>query len=998
MEPSKRRRISTLAIDHTFQRNSVVLDTTTTPTNANDGPRFMPVATRYRAGIVNRAPEEPRDVPKPLCGENVLIPLLAPAPPLTPAAGDSDWKRRRQSAFGPPPVSPRGVPTAIGSTNAKKRRHQILKKGSIVVSTEHSEDEELPDANDVEKQAQMLRQLTSKHLSTTQVSSLSLQLASHGLQSTAQPCAADLRKRLASNLLANLIRSTSNEQLLESMPLISGKPDSEWIRKVMKRFPSGVLGCLCYGDPTMPFAVDWVLSLEGMLDKKVQDIPTTDLSRSLYTPKNPATADGSVLVAQQEKSRTFNGFTFGSKGLIEGDKFLATFDPQESLFIDSESDDSDEENEKKHDSPPPAIAEDITLQPRVEKPVPLDVMKSVAAPLSGKFSECIAFHRLQFDEAAAQCDPFEHVGASNPNTSNAFRQTPRKLSPRSTPVYLSLGNHKSVVEPCDVSDIVSPRKELHASLASPERVDRFVANVCCEMSQAMELRSLSIHHVPFSYRHLVLLGYGGLQSMQPGLIQRISLRFCELDGAKLAPLISWIAFETYNPMSLHTLDLSDNLISAKDLAVLSVAVCGCSSLVVISLRNNPLTLYFDEAQLVAEQKASDKSMSMLRSQLLPSTPKRGVPDSRRASSLGDTLSMSIKRAAAQNVVQNLEIPPHQLLSSFLAACNQLESLDLGFCGLNDTCVVKVCNFLHDSDCSMRTLNIDGANITVSVAALLLDTVKHHCKTLVAVSLKYVYFCTGAQFQRKLCRTLRRRVWKELHNKGFDIPAQRRGTLQPKAASLAAQPSAITAQIVTREVPLLVHYQRLKALEKWCDAKIEERRRQEEETASIRKRLLAEKNTVTSMGSKRELRINQMNVAIATSKAVSAFKRKAKGEQAESPVALVPISVDCKSSDSSEDASAREKSPSSKIPLTPAHWSDANDSVGDAVSDTEPSEEEGLDANYRRELDDHVDEGVVDDWGGWNLMGLKLGYATFRSNEPSSVSRRNRARKRQQEVE
>lgn len=815
-----------------------------------------------------------------------------------------------------------------------------------------------------------------------------------------------------------------------------------------------------------------------------------------------------------------------------------------------------------------------------EEDLPLDTIRPVAKHIGDmSLMDAVAFHRGRFGNASSRMPPMEFVGATNENTPRTFRlgHNRGRRSPRVSPVTFAISKISTppsgggnVNEDC-ISVVKS-----HAMPATRKDVDDFVANIVHDVPLAHELRSLLIHHTPLSAKQVARLTFGAFAAMPLKFLQRIALRFCELDGVSVLPLVAWLAVDTVRgPAGLHTLDLADNNLSAKDLPLLAAAICGTQSLVSLSIRNNPLFLYYEEAQerinaeyqeamrvFLEARKAKQRGEELSVSRSQRASPRAagsprgfgrsfvgslGIDVGEANAARGKNLQSSVNTARTPRAPPNPETPPHQLIATFMTSLHQLEHLDLGFCGLTDTSVVKVCNFLHEPDCRLKFLNIDGATITVSVSALLLDTVKRHCRTILDLSVRYVYFCSGPQFLKKLCNTLRRRVWHLLKESGVleemkrtrhgrkrtstvvaspsspDLP-MRRGTLM----RMSTPPSSPTLPPVSTELEnedrfddadttqwvSLVHtplervYLRHRALERWCDAKLEHRAKIDEDDE--KRRMLSDRGTVGSMGNLSEIRSTlsmvhrqhdssggsttagtprwlgganrptprAMNAPTLTFDAINHVdsddeeSKSNANDATEQPQAERVARIDTGSTTAgqtprnqlsqSSSANAMESSsvlftprgavafvgegsantvepmssPTSRVahkemataelarmrsikiplPLSRPRW-ERSDGAPAAVehgnrqsaqhagafddnSDISSNEpvDEGAD-DFRSGTDvlamDDVDDDMMsaDDWGGWNLAGLRRGYGGYTTNDPSLVSRVRRRKRR-----
>lgn len=84
----------------------------------------------------------------------------------------------------------------------------------------------------------------------------------------------------------------------------------------------------------------------------------------------------------------------------------------------------------------------------------------------------------------------------------------------------------------------------------------------------------------------------------------------------------------------------------------------------------------------------------------------------------------------------------------------LKRLDIGYCKLSDTAIVKLCTVLQSRDVACTHINIDGVDMNQRVALLLLDTVCES-RRLVGVSLKGILNCTAVAYQQRLQAALQR---------------------------------------------------------------------------------------------------------------------------------------------------------------------------------------------------------------------------------------------------
>jgi hypothetical protein len=91
---------------------------------------------------------------------------------------------------------------------------------------------------------------------------------------------------------------------------------------------------------------------------------------------------------------------------------------------------------------------------------------------------------------------------------------------------------------------------------------------------------------------------------------------------------------------------------------------------------------------------------------------------------------------------------------YLLLGNQLLTIDLGFTGLSDNSIVKLCTVLRSHDTRVRSINIDGADITQRVILFLLDAVTE-TRRIVELSTAHIYNCNTAQFANRLAGILAR---------------------------------------------------------------------------------------------------------------------------------------------------------------------------------------------------------------------------------------------------
>ena len=95
------------------------------------------------------------------------------------------------------------------------------------------------------------------------------------------------------------------------------------------------------------------------------------------------------------------------------------------------------------------------------------------------------------------------------------------------------------------------------------------------------------------------------------------------------------------------------------------------------------------------------------------------------------------------------------LMALFVCSRDLHSLDLGFCGLGDGAIVKMCTVLQSPACHVADLNVDGANVTTQrIAGLLLDTVAA-LPRMRSLSTRFVALCAHAVWQDRLAAAIGR---------------------------------------------------------------------------------------------------------------------------------------------------------------------------------------------------------------------------------------------------
>jgi hypothetical protein len=335
-----------------------------------------------------------------------------------------------------------------------------------------------------------------------------------------------------------------------------------------------------------------------------------------------------------------------------------------------------------------------------------------------------------------------------------------------------------------------PQDKLH--------VQQFIVNFSHELSQRPDLTSVLLHHTPLGLYEAVFLFRMGFGKMQYSSLQRLALTSCGIDGACLAALLAWVSSISVSkkkrtaqqkdlsasrigdedeeeltgaagadssdededdfgvdsvmklveeheealdnaPELLHTLDLSHNVITAKDLPILCDIILRCPSIYCLALKDNPLIELTDQVGSKAGPNGAEEVV-------IP-----GIAALALGGRSAGANPLPGTAAAATFVYANKDF------ANFMALTPQLESLDLGFCNLQDGEVIKVCHRLFDRRCSIMRLNIDGANITTTVATLLLETIQTKNRSLFEFSAKYTCNCSSYNFRRKINAVLRRNI-------------------------------------------------------------------------------------------------------------------------------------------------------------------------------------------------------------------------------------------------
>ena len=197
------------------------------------------------------------------------------------------------------------------------------------------------------------------------------------------------------------------------------------------------------------------------------------------------------------------------------------------------------------------------------------------------------------------------------------------------------------------------------------------------------------------------------------------------------------------PEQLHTLDLSHNIIRSKDLPILCDIILRCPSIVVLSIKDNPICEETEDVQLDAPPSPEKKDGLKL-----PHPPP----------------SAAIGGAAAGTAT--ITVRANREFANLLALTPQLESLDVGFCNLGDGEVIKLCHRLFERKCSILRLCIDGADITTPVSTLLLETIQANNRSLFEFSAKYVCNCSTFSFKKKVGAAIRRNI-RHCMNKGTE---------------------------------------------------------------------------------------------------------------------------------------------------------------------------------------------------------------------------------------
>ena len=258
----------------------------------------------------------------------------------------------------------------------------------------------------------------------------------------------------------------------------------------------------------------------------------------------------------------------------------------------------------------------------------------------------------------------------------------------------------------------------------PRDLDEFIADLCAEIREASNLHTLILHHMPLRKVHIVALLDQGIERMDSGGVQRLTISFATLTVNELHPLCEWIASGPSAKLLSH-LDLSHNNIGAELLDLLRSALRrdNCN-LEFLSLRNNALG---DEDGAVA-------------------------------------------------------------LLALLHEVKSLKGVDIGFCGLGDNSMVKLGAILQTST-NITHLILDGSSIGQRGAVMLLDSIVSN-KFLLYISVKYMFYCNGRTYLRKLNQALKRNAARKLRQI-YNSPQGLVGLGPRKASNLSSSLIAAT---------------------------------------------------------------------------------------------------------------------------------------------------------------------------------------------------------------
>lgn len=127
--------------------------------------------------------------------------------------------------------------------------------------------------------------------------------------------------------------------------------------------------------------------------------------------------------------------------------------------------------------------------------------------------------------------------------------------------------------------------------------------------------------------------------------------------------------------------------------------------------------------------------------------------------LDELACKALENALPSSAVTNLSVRGNPMSSDdhstallYLLIGTKLQRMDMGFTGMKDHSVVKLCTVMKSAECRATQLIIDGADVSPRVALLLLDTVCESRK-LTLLSLQHMIHCMSAQFKARLQQAL-----------------------------------------------------------------------------------------------------------------------------------------------------------------------------------------------------------------------------------------------------
>jgi hypothetical protein len=108
------------------------------------------------------------------------------------------------------------------------------------------------------------------------------------------------------------------------------------------------------------------------------------------------------------------------------------------------------------------------------------------------------------------------------------------------------------------------------------------------------------------------------------------------------------------------------------------------------------------------------------------------------------------------------------LVTLIAEISCLRGIDIGFCELNDVTIVKLGGLLQTTGKNLTHLILDGASVTQRGAVMLLDAVESS-RSLLYFSTRYMYYCNGRTYLRKVNKVLRRNAARKLRDRPDSAP-------------------------------------------------------------------------------------------------------------------------------------------------------------------------------------------------------------------------------------